>query len=71
MPEQDKSTEKIQIPSSYIKTYYVVEKDDKGVVFSEVNESYSVIRFYLNEKLRPLLKLRDIQIYDSNGNRIY
>ncbi len=65
--------EAIKIP--YRETFFIVETvgegDSKRVTYSGVPESDVIILFYQNEKLRPLLKLRDIQIYKDSGDRIY
>jgi|GEM_PF-1908120 len=58
-----------------IRQFYIVEKCFYGsyslVTFNRVNETHEVIEFFLNRKLRPLLKLRNIKIYTSKGCRIY
>lgn len=54
-------------------SYYVVYEDEKGVIsdFSEVPENNIFIKLFFNEKLKHLLKARKIQIYNSNGDRLY
>lgn len=58
-----------------LKSFYIVEKHDHGtystVSFSLIDEKDPVMHFLFNEKLRPLLKLRDLQIYTKDGERIY
>jgi hypothetical protein len=58
-----------------IRQFYIVEKRFYGthsiITFDRVNENHEVIAFFLNRKLRPLLKLRDIKIYTQEGDRIY
>lgn len=55
--------------------YYVVEKTNKGgyseVTFRKVDDHDDLIHMLKNEKLRPLLKLRDLEIYRESGERIY
>lgn len=55
--------------------FYIVEKYDYGnyrsVVFRDVSGADTIIKMYMNEKLKPLLKLRDIEIYKETGERIY
>jgi len=63
------------LPPSLIRTFYVVEKQDYGkysqVNFSEINEKDITIKFFLDKRLRPLLKMRNLKIYTSKGGRIY
>lgn len=58
-----------------VQEYYIVEKNNCGncssVSFQHANENSSIMRFYLNPKLRSLLKLGDVQIYTPEGKRIY
>lgn len=59
------------IPS---KLFYIVEKRgdaDKDIVYTEIPETDIIMKLYFNEKLRPLLKSRNIQIYTKNGERLY
>ena len=60
---------------SHDKIFYVVEEKDYGAYkstdFYEIPETHMFIRFFQSEKLRPLLKLRNMKIFDSEGNRIY
>lgn len=78
-----RKVEKIAFPvpeQSKKKLYYIIEK----VVIEKVNHDHyttleltevgandMVIQFFLNKKLRPLLKLRNLRIYTSRGTRIY
>ena len=56
-------------------TFYVVERLDYGNYSREtIEEAYSyspIIKIFMNEKLRLLLKSRDIKIYAETGERIY
>lgn len=65
--------EKIAVTSlTQPKIFFVVEKKDNGdVEFSKAGEEDVIIKFLYNEKLKPLLKRKDIEIYDSKGARIY
>lgn len=58
-----------------IKNYYIVEKNNYGnysqVTFREEYNTGLTMKFFLNKNLRPLLKLRDLKIYTSKGERIY
>ena len=55
--------------------YYIVEKYNYGtysqVAFRLETENDLTIKIFLNEKLKPLLKLRDIQIYTTEGEQVY
>ena len=55
--------------------FYVFEKHDYGNYRSEtIEEAYSnspIIKVFMNEKLRHLLKDRDMQIYKESGERLY
>lgn len=55
--------------------YYVLENKDygnyKAVTFNEIYENDILIKMLKNEKLKPLLKERDMSIYDAEGNKIY
>lgn len=57
------------------RVYFTVERFDRGnyttVNFEEISETSPIIKFLSNEKLKPLLKLRDIQIYAETGERVY
>ena len=57
------------------KRFFIVEKHNVGsysyVTFEETGEENPTIKFFFNEKLRPLLKLRDIEIYTDKGDKIY
>ena len=62
-------------PSSPL-TYYIVEKRDFGsysnVIFQEVGEDDIIMKMFMNEKTRPLLKYRDIKIYNrTTGEQLY
>ncbi|MDD5496782.1 MAG: hypothetical protein PHP46_06790 [Candidatus Omnitrophica bacterium] len=70
------AVERIQILETVEpKKYFIVEKYNYGnysqVNFREENEKDVTMKFFFNESLRPLLKLRDIEIYTSKGERIY
>lgn len=56
-------------------TFYVVENIDYGGYSREtIEDAYptsTIIKVFMNEKLRPLLKSRDIKIYNEAGERIY
>ena len=55
--------------------YYIVEKFNYGtytvVDFTESGKGHVIMKIFFNEKLRPLLKLRDIEIYTDTGDRLY
>ena len=65
--------ERIEVPAA--PCFYVVERQDYGnysrVTFDAVGDSNAIIKMFMNEKLRPLLKSRDIQIYKETGERVY
>jgi len=68
--------EKIDVTrEAFPKRYYIVETRDFGTysdtTFNEVGDDDTVIRFYQNENLKPLLKLRKLSIYNLKGERIY
>lgn len=68
--------EKIEVPAPQPPpSYYIVEKYDYGnysnVSFTEVYDNNPIIKIFMNEKLRPLLKTRNIEIYKMDGERIY
>lgn len=56
-------------------SFYLVERYNRGsyssVDVSEISETSTTIKMFKNEKLRPLLKLRDIEIYNDSGEKIY
>lgn len=56
-------------------TYFIIEKQKAGnyesVNFYEAEESHPIIKIFRNEKLKDLLKQGNIQIYTSDGKRIY
>lgn len=64
-----------QPKTKILKIYYIVEKYNYGnhsqATFREESESGLTMKFFFNKNLRPLLKLRDIKIYTSKGERIY
>ncbi|MDD5421821.1 MAG: hypothetical protein WC592_01205 [Candidatus Omnitrophota bacterium] len=66
--------ERVIIPQSP-RYYYIVENSTGNwgstVTFSRVGEDDTILQFFFNEKLRPLLKLRDLKIYKNDGERIY
>jgi hypothetical protein len=55
--------------------FYVVEKIDYGnysrTQFSLIHPDNIIMHFLKNERLKPLLKLLDLQIYTEEGERIY
>ena len=56
--------------------YYIVETHNYGtfstVSFQEAPANDTIIQIFTNEKTRPLLKLRDIKIYNKNtGEQLY
>lgn len=57
------------------KLYYIVEtyynKGYKETGFEMATDNDVRIKFFLNKKMRPLLRLRDIKIYTQKGDRIY
>jgi hypothetical protein len=57
------------------KQFYLVETNDYGtysnVSFRKADANTLEIEMFMNEKLRPLLKLRDIKIYKETGERVY
>ena len=70
--------EKVEIatpPNLSARLFYVVEKIDYGSysreTVEEVNADNPIIRICTNEKLRPLLKSRDVKIYNGDGERVY
>jgi len=56
-------------------SYYLIENYNYGTykqsVISEIDDSNIIIKLLRDEKLKPLLKKRDIEIYDKNGERLY
>jgi hypothetical protein len=56
-------------------SYYVVEERDYGTYrytdIFECGTDHVLIKCLLTEKLKPLLKSKNIQIYDMNGDRVY
>lgn len=72
-------TERIALPPPF-ERFFIIERtgdrDDKGYVnasFREANPDDVIIKMFKNEKMRPLLKSgdREIEIYNSTGERIY
>ena len=69
--------EKIELPTPATPPppYYIIEKTNYGSytvsTFNKATNEEVIILILMNEKLRPLLKLRDLQIYKSTGERIY
>lgn len=65
----------IPVPPPPQPMYLIVEKRDYGsysnVDFTQVWEDNPIIKIFMNEKLRPLLKSRNIEIYRMNGERVY
>ena len=64
-----------QIENLQDKAYYIVERIDadchKDAVFIRTDERHPIIQFFLNEKLKPFLRLKDIEIFDDKGDKIY
>lgn len=70
--------ERIEIPAPpppVSTLFYLVERRNYGsysaVNVDEISADSVTMKMFKNEKLRPLLKLRDIEIYDVNGEKIY
>lgn len=68
--------EKIEVPAAPTPiSYYIIEKNNYGsyssVNYIEAGEDHTMIKMLKNEKLRPLLKVRDIEIYKADGERVY
>ena len=66
--------ERIAVPVQNVDAYYIVEERGSAVEFTKCavsDTNNAIMDIYNNEKLRPLLKLKKIQIYDSKGDRIY
>jgi len=65
--------ERIVIPD--YPQFYIVERHDHGgynsVTFTKANKDDPIIEIFMNEKLRPLLKQRDIKIYKPTGEQVY
>lgn len=61
----------VPVPPPPLLAYYIVERVDGNVSFTEVWETNPIIKFFMNEKLRPLLKTRNIEIYKMDGEKIY
>ncbi len=65
----------IPTPPPPLPMYYVIEKRDYGsysnVEFTQALEDNPIIKIFMNEKMRPLLKARNIEIYKADGERIY
>lgn len=56
--------------------FYIVEKRDYGSYSAVTYESgdegnNTIIQMFMNEKVRPLLKSRNIKIYKSTGEQVY
>ena len=67
--------EKIQIPVKEEELYYIVEErnadGESFFTFDKVADTNIHLCFLFNEKLKPLLKLKKIQIYNKKGEQIY
>lgn len=70
--------EKIQLPGNIVPPtiYCIVEKHNYGnfstVSFQEASRQDTIMKIFFNEKLRHLLKLRDIKIYNQDtGEQVY
>lgn len=67
--------EKIKIPAKEDRVYYLVEEHNSGgnsyFTFDKVNDLNVNICFLNNEKLRPLLKLKNVSIYSEEGQKLY
>jgi len=76
-----RSTTKIQVQKilvpevNAIEVYYVVEEVDYGTrkdwAFYTLDSNHAMIKCLFNEKLKPLLKLKKMQIYNAKGDRVY
>ena len=69
---------KVEVEKIFVPDYpqfYIVEKHDYGTysntTFEKGDKNNTIIEIFMNEKLRPLLKLRDLQIYKSTGEKVY
>lgn len=55
--------------------FYIIERTDFGnytkVTFERGMKDDVIIDMFLNEKLRPLLKARNLEIYNQEGERVY
>ena len=55
--------------------YYLVEDMDYGTYkytnISEVAGNNAIIKFLYNEKLKPLLKKKNLKIYSASGEELY
>lgn len=67
--------EKVEMPAEptrVVNRYYAVEiSRGNDASYSEFSENDVLIKIFNNEKLRPLLKLKNIQIYNKDGERLY
>ena len=68
--------EKVVLPEApVVESFYIVEKKNYGTYENvEIYEAYNThpyLKMIRNEKLRKLLEGRDLQIYTSDGQRIY
>lgn len=69
---------KVQVERILVRDYpefYIVENHNYGsyssVTFEKANKDSLIIDMFMNEKLRPLLKARDIKIYKPTGEQVY
>lgn len=67
--------ERVEIPGPILAGYIVVEKPKADNYTYDsmrlVDENNVFIKVFMNEKLRPLLKRFDVEIYKETGERIY
>lgn len=71
--QRNVQAERIVVPA--YPQFYIVERHDYGtysnVTFEKADKNTAIIEIFMNEKLKPLLKLRDIKIYQSSGEQVY
>lgn len=67
--------EQIPVSTQTNRIFYVTEKLDFGTYketrFYELGENDILIKMFMNKTTRPLLKKRDLEIYDTKGERLY
>ena len=63
------------LPPPEIQKYFIVNNHDYGTYrvtdFALINDLDVIIKMFKNEKLRPLLKKLDIEIYSESGEKLY
>lgn len=60
-----------QAASAKINYFYIIDEDDSRKTFQYCSEGDPIIQFYMNEKVRPLLKIHRIRIYNPDGEQVY